>query len=201
MFKRIVLLCSFCFVFACFISPNQVPAQDDTTSLQMEYMRLAQPGPAHQNLAKLEGKWAQVVKLWPEPGAEAMVFEGTATNVMILGGRFLKSEAVSGAGEMRTESLSILGYDNRYGEYTIVGFDTWGTYFVTAQGPMLEDGRTVVMSGSDTDPVMGFDQEYDMVMKFEGVDKFTTEIIFRNPELTGGEDSFKMVEIVNTRIK
>jgi hypothetical protein len=66
---------------------------------------------------------------------------------------------------------------------------------------MQEDGETAVMHGTDFDPLMNFEQEYDMVLRFVDQDTFTTEVIFYNPEMTGGEEQFKMLEVVNTRVK
>ena len=177
------------------------PSPEDPKYMEAYFQKVAEPGTEHANLASLVGSWTQKIILWPEPGAEPLVFEGTAENVMILGGRFLHSTSISGEGKMHTESLTIYGYDNRNSEFTMIGFDTWGTYFVTAQGPKQEDSKTVVMHGTDFDPLMNFEQEYDMTLKFIDQDTYISEVIFYNPEMTGGEKQFKMVEVVNTRVK
>jgi len=173
----------------------------DQGAMEDHYQRLAAPRAEHQKLAMLEGNWGQEVRLWPAPGAEPLIARGTSRNTMILGGRFLKSESISGEGEMYTESLTIYGFDNRHGVYTLVGYDTWGTYYVTASGPVSADSNVIIMTGSEADPIMGFDQEYKMVMRFEGQDRYITQLIFTNPEMTGGAAEFKMVEIINVRQK
>jgi hypothetical protein len=180
---------------------QEQPTAEEQAEMEAYFQKVAEPGSEHEMLASLKGTWTQKITLWPAPGVEPMVFEGTAENKMILGGRFLESRSESGEGEMFTQSLTLYGYDNRYAEFTIVGFDTWGTYFVTAQGPMQEDGETVVMHGTDFDPLMNFEQEYDMVLKFVDEDTYKSEVIFYNEEMTGGEERFKMLEVVNTRVK
>ncbi len=174
-------------------------AQDDPAAdqaaLMETYMKLAQPGPEHEMLSKMAGKWNLTVTIWPAPGADSMVFSGTGENEMILGGRFLQMTSVSGEGEMETHTLHIIGFDRRYNEYNLAGFDDHGTYFVTAKGSQDEKTGKIVMSGEDADPIFGFTQVYDCVLTIDGSDKMTMEWIFKNPELTGGADQFKMVEV------
>ena len=202
--KTMPIILSFfgvCLLFLGSVTAQDQPTAEEQENMEAYFQKVAEPGPEHQKLASLEGTWSQKITLWPAPDADPMIFEGTTENKMILGGRFLQCNSESGEGDMHTKSLTIYGYDNRYAEYTTVGFDTWGTYFVTAQGPIQEDGKTVVMHGTDFDPLMDFEQEYDMVLRFVDQDTFTTEVIFYNPEMTGGEEQFKMLEVVNTRVK
>jgi hypothetical protein len=183
---------------------GNAPAQDNSpfdAAMQAEYMKLAQPGPEHEMLAKLAGTWNMTVTVWPAPGADPMKFGGTGHNEMILGGRFLQMTSVSGEGEMMTETLHLIGFDRRHNEFISAGFDTWGTYFVTARGPQDEKTGRIVMSGEDFDPVAGFTQVYDYIIMIEGEDKITFAVVFKNPELTGGADEFKMVEIAYERAR
>jgi hypothetical protein len=46
---------------------------------------------------------------------------------------------------------------------------------------------------------MHFVQKYDVVLTFFDKNQFRSELIFKNPELTGGADQFKMVEVIYTR--
>lgn len=191
-------------IMALFMAWSTVVADNNSAydpAMQAEYMKLAQPGPEHQMLAKLAGKWNMTVTLWPAPGADPMVFSGTGQNEMILGGRFLQMSSLSGEGEMMTETLHLIGFDRRHNEFISAGFDTWGTYFVTARGPQDKETGRIVMSGTDVDPVAGFTQVYDYIMTVEGENKMTFAVVFKNPELTLGADEFKMVEIVYIRAK
>ncbi|MBD3256920.1 DUF1579 domain-containing protein [candidate division GN15 bacterium] len=179
-------------------------AQDEGASqqeMQAKMMELAQPGPEHELLEKLTGKWNMTVKMYMAPGQEPMVFNGSSEAETILGGRFLQSKWVSGEGPMETRGVSIMGYDRRHEEYTALGLDTWGTYFVTAQGPMDEETNTITMAGTDEDPVFNMLQEYEFVMTLVDDDTFTWDVIFYNPEMTQGQDSFKMVEITYERAR
>ena len=62
------------------------------------------------------------------------MLEGEAENRTLLGGRFLQS-SLEAHGAFPLETLWTLGFDRRWGEYTVLGMDTMGTYMVAAAGP------------------------------------------------------------------
>ncbi|MCH7760984.1 DUF1579 family protein, partial [candidate division TA06 bacterium] len=149
-------------------------------------------------LESLVGDWEIEFKLWPEPGQDPMILKGIATNAMILGGRFLQSSSTFGEGDMKTETLYILGFDRRHKKFTSIGFDTWGTYSVSAAGTYDEKTKTITMYGEDEDPVMKVTQKFDMILRFVSKDKHIWEVVFkdfRTPE----EKEFKSVEVTFTR--
>lgn len=189
-----------------------VPAQDSTDiapamadSLmkvrQAEMMRLSQPGPEHELLAKYEGTFDMEINYYMAPGQDPMAMSGVATNRMILDDRFLEMASEGDMGGFTMKALSILGFDRRHKVFTVTGFDNTGTYSVSAQGEYDEETRTITLSGADEDPVFGFVQEYDFVMELIDDDTFTWAVTFFNPEMTQGEDEFTMVEIRYTRKK
>lgn len=203
-FPVITLILLFFFIARPNLSAQEMPDSLDTQKQQQmmaEYMQLAQPGEEHQFLAKYAGNWNMEVKFWMTPGTEPMVSTGTGEATMILDGRFLWLETQTGERMAATESLWILGFDRRYKEFTAVGMDTFGTYYITAWGTMDKETNVMTLSGTDDDPIAGFTQVYDFVFRFENDDKFVIEMIFKNKEMTGGADSFKMGEITFTRQK
>jgi hypothetical protein len=159
---------------------------------------MTQPGPEHAVLSRLTGTWDQQVRVWPEPGAEPMSSTGVGTAEMILDGRFLEIHSVVEMFGMRGESVSILGFDRRHDKYTILGLDTFGTYWVTAAGP-ASDGKSIVMRGEDIDGVIGHKQEYEFRVRIDDADTWTMEIVFLDEMHTRGQGPFRMVEIVNRR--
>lgn len=162
------------------------------------YMELAKPGPEHKQLESLVGTWDQEIKFFMQPGKPPMTFKGTCQNRMILGGRFLVSEAKGGSGPMAFESMIIMGFDRRTGKFTTVGFDSEGTYYVAGAGPYDQSRKAIVMYGEDVDPVLGT-QKYDMVMTIVSPTKYTKEVVFKDPAHTHGLPEFKMVEITFTK--
>ncbi len=182
------------------MSLNFLFAQEWDQEKMNEMMELAKPGPEHKMLEKMVGTWDQTVKLWMSPGAEPAEMKGKAVNKMILGGRFLQSNISSGEGEMKMEGLNLMGYDRRHKHFTTVGFDTWGTYYVTAAGPYNEGSKSIVMYGEDEEPTMEMTQKYNIIVRFVDEDTFVSEIIFKDKR-TPDESEFKMVEVTNKRVK
>ena len=162
------------------------------------YMELAKPGPEHKQLESLVGTWDEEIKFWMEPGKPPMTFKGTCQNHMILGGRFLMSEAKGGTGMMAFESMIIMGFDRRTKKFTTADFDSEGTYYVAAAGPYDESRKAIVMYGEDVDPALGT-QKYDKVIRIVSPTKYITEVVFKDPAHTHGLPEFKMVEITHTK--
>ena len=182
----------------------QVQLPEDMTAeqladIQRRIAEAAQPGDEHALLATLAGEWHQVLKLRPAPGADVMTMEGTATSEMILGGRFLKTESSLHLPGVEGGSLSFLGFDRRSGEFTTIGMDTEGTYWVTAKGTVGERDEFITMSGEDYDPIFGHLQEYDFKIRFVDADTYITEIWFKDRLHTRDGPPFMMIEITSTR--
>lgn len=66
-------------------SAQQKPTEDEK-SKAAAYYELAKPGPEHQQIAALAGKWDVQVKYWMAPGQQPMTFKGKCENRMILRG-------------------------------------------------------------------------------------------------------------------
>lgn len=169
-----------------------------------ELENLARPGPEHERLQGLEGTWELTARWWMGPDAEPVEVTGTGTNRMILDGRFLEMHSeLSGNPYFRDEdgtptpmeSRVVYGFDRRSDEYTLVGFDTLGTYYVTAAGTWDRGRNTITLHGEDEDPALGVKQKYDMHLRFEAEDRVVWDIVVETPE----GDEHKVMEVVSTR--
>ncbi|MGH9759555.1 MAG: hypothetical protein ACREDR_33530, partial [Blastocatellia bacterium] len=56
----------------------------------------------------------------------------------------------------------------------------------------------MTLSGEDTYPGLGT-EKYDFIVRIFGPDKYSVEVVFKNPEMTNGQKEFKAVEITYTR--
>jgi hypothetical protein len=180
---------------------QEMPDSAQKAEIMAEYQELAAPGEEHRVLYELAGVWNQAIKYWPESGAEPLVSTGTSVNKSILGGRFLQCNAVSGEGELTMQSLIILGYDRRHQCYTSVGFDTRGTYYMTAAGHYDDSTKTMTLYGEDDDPISGVIQQYDIIIKMPDKDTYSSEVISKNPPYTISGEPFKVMEIISHRAK
>lgn len=178
---------------------QRTPSAEEIARMQAEMMAAMRPGPEHERLAALVGRWEQEVRIWSERGAQPVVARGEVVNRMILGGRFLVMEGSAGEGEMRTEAMTILGFDRRNGWYTAAGYDTWGTYHVAAHGGWDEARGAVVMHGTDSVPSMNHTQTWDFVLRVLDADTYTWEVIFTDPVHAPDGEPFRMVEITFRR--
>jgi len=177
---------------------QESPDQAAIAAMMARSLELGQPGPEHARFEQMVGTWDMEMTMWPQPGAEAVVVNGVVEAELILGGRYLVQTTVIPDGFFAGESISILGFDRRSEEYTLIGLDTIGTYWVSAQGPSTSENEAV-LSGEDFDPIFGGTQEYDFVLRWEEDGTFVSQIIFKDAWHTRGGEPFKMVETVAHR--
>lgn len=157
----------------------QEPMKPPTPEEMQAMMAMMGPGPEHKDFEPLAGTWDMDITF--NMGGPPMKVSGRAVNTLILGGRFLKSEKKGHAPAMGMdiEFLSIYGFDRRTNEYTVVGYDTMGTYYVTAAGTRAPGAREVVMQGEIEEH--GGVKQYDMVLRWVDADTYVGEIIFKFP--------------------
>ncbi len=183
------------------LSAQETPDSPTQEEFMARAMDLATPGLEHKMLEKLCGVWDFEVTMWETPGSEAVVYPGKSEMKMVLGGRFLYGEFATEAGELSGEGIYIMGFDRYHEEFTYVGFDSWGTYFLTAGGTYDSVTNSITMYGEDDDPVMEVTQEYEFVVTFVSDDSWRFEVIYYDEAHTMGADEFKMVEVNYTRAK
>ena len=65
----------------------------------------------------------------------------------------------------KIEVLNIIGFDRRFKKFIIHGFDTMGTYSVSAEGQYDAESKIVTFQGSNFEPA--FNKELKYQMKFD----------------------------------
>lgn len=123
---------------------------------------------------------------------------GTARAEWILGKRFVKVETKAGEAaekELALESLSIYGYDTRTKKYTVVAFDTLGTYWVSAEGDFDKATNELRLAGSVLEG--GEKLRFRWIVKLNERGNTTSVMINAG---TGGEQNWtKASELVQAR--
>ena len=175
------------FALVLLMAATAVTAQDTTkksaTDAMMEmYVELAKPVDSHARLSALAGRWNMTTRLWFDPKDEPRVATGTATGKMILGGRFLQLDATVKGGGIDSDSLTILGFDRRTSDYTMIGLDTLGTYYITAAGKHDDGKKTMTLSGSYAQPPTGQEQKYRFALKQVSADEHVWDLFFAMPD-------------------
>lgn len=160
-----------------------------------EAMKMAAPGPQHQLLNNMAGKYTQKVKINMPTDKSVMESDGTATIESILGGRFVQINSQSTMMGITIKTMTILGFDKRKDKYTLFSIDEMGTYSVTGEGDYNEKTKKLTLSGTEYDPKYNYKQDYKFIFDFSNDKARKMNIVFINPD--GSENN--IVEIISTK--
>ena len=136
-----------------------IDAAQQAAMAEME--KLGAPGPAHERLKAMEGRWKAVQKAWMAPG-EPTVSEAISENKMVLGGRFLEQRYKGTFAGKPYEGYGLTGYDNKKGAYTAMWIDSWTTSTMMSEGAMDPAGGDLTLKATADGPD-GKPTEYRMV--------------------------------------
>lgn len=168
----------------------------DINNKEPEWMKYTKPGEGHKIFKPLEGKWKHTMKWWAKPGDKAEEHTGTNTNKLILGGRFLQSEAKGKAMGQPFNGLGITGYDTLKEQYQSVWLDNMGTAMVLSTGTYDAATKTLKEEGSFSDAMTGEkNKTYRAEWSFAEKNKYTYAMFTKDTE---GKE-FKSLEIIYTK--
>jgi len=139
---------------------------EDMSESQKAWEEFMAPGPYHEMMAKSVGDWKTVTKFWQDPAGEPQIIEGTAKTESLLGGRYFKTTHNGEMMGMPFEGFSIDGYDNAKKEFFSVWVDNMGTSYMLSKGDYDENSKTLIMTGSTYDPMVGAEIDYKEVIKY-----------------------------------
>jgi hypothetical protein len=114
---------------------------------KLGYETRSAPGEGQKFLEKFVGEWDVVKSFYPR-GGKPIRAEGTCTQTMVHGGRFLRSEFVFGTGDARATGTGLIGYEPRTGLFTSVWTDSRATRMSFRQGKEKFDGKQIVLYSS-----------------------------------------------------
>lgn len=152
----------------------------------------------HNLLDRLVGQSKTESRMYFEAGAGAtpLTSRGTTSAEWILGKRFVSVTTRVGHGspekELESESLAIYGFDTRTRKYTVVAFDTLGTYWVSAEGDYAKDAGELRLAGTVVEGGETMKFKWNVRLAEKG---FTTTIEMR----IAGDQWMKVAEVVSTK--
>jgi hypothetical protein len=173
------------------------PKQMSPAEQQMmeKYVKAATPGPEHQKLAKLAGKWKLQVTAWMAPGAPPQKSDGTAEFTSVLGGRYLQQEVKGSMAGEPFEGRGIEGYDNvtneRFGTWT----DSMSTGLLVVRGKCAAEAKKCTFKGTMPDALAGKLVPMTETITYTDDDHFSFEMHGPGP----GGKNYKMIEIAYSR--
>ncbi len=178
-------------------SKDETPTVKDSAAMMQAWGNYMTPGQMHSMLAKSDGVWTADVTMWMSPDAPPQKSTATATNKMILGGRYQESTVKGDFNGMPFEGRSTVAYDNSKKVFVNTWVDNMGTGIMTMEGTYDSTTHTINFSGKCTDPTTG--KDCTMRQVFTQVDDNTQheEMYATYP---GGKE-YKSMEITYKRKK
>jgi hypothetical protein len=157
------------------------------------WMRYANPDKEHEFLEKMAGTWSAKVKMWMGPNEPPQESTGTATNELVLGGRFLYSrfDGTTPWGEF--QGLAVDGFNRIDNKYQGIWLDSMGTIMMIFEGEATDNVRTMICH--HTNPMTG------KSTTMRGVTTLVDENTHRYESWAEGPDGkeFKNMEIIYER--
>lgn len=173
---------------------KKAPSSEEQAMMD-KYMKAATPGPEHQRLAKMAGKWKMEVTAWMKPDSPPQKSEGTAEYRPVLGGRFLEQEVHGTMGDQPFEGRGLEGFDNVTKLYVGTWVDNMSTAPMVMKGKCAADGKKCTMKGKVADAIAGKEVPVTTVMIVKDDNNFTWQMMGPGPD----GKPFKTLEIVYTR--
>jgi hypothetical protein len=177
--------------------PGQEGHEDMTPEIKAmheAYMKAGTPGPEHERLAKMAGKWKADVQFWHGPG-EPETSLGVAEFKPILGGRYMEEIFNGEADGQPFEGRGISGYDNIKKKYIGLWMDSMSTSVLMTEGEWNDAEKAVVSHADSVDP-LGNKWHIRSVAREEGDNKQVYEMY-----KTGADGKeFKNLQVTYTRM-
>ncbi len=170
------------------------PAMDERAVME-KYMKAALPGPEHEKMAKMAGKWKLAVTMWMAPGAPPQKSDATAEFKPILGGRYLQQEVRGNMNGQPFEGMGVEGYDNVTKERFGTWVDSMSTGAMVMKGKCAAGAKKCTLKGKVSDAIAGKEVPVSETVTVNDDNSFTFEMQGPGPD----GKMFKTVEILYTR--
>ncbi len=167
----------------------------DEKAIMEKYMKAATPGPEHEKMGKMAGKWKLAVTMWMAPGGPPQKSEGTAEFKPILGGRYLQQEVRGDMNGQPFQGMGVEGYDNVTKERFGTWVDSMSTGPMVMKGKCAADAKKCTLKGKVSDAIAGKEVPVSETVTVNDDNSFTFEMQGPGPD----GKMFKTVEILYTR--
>ena len=134
--------------------------------------------------------------MWMAPGEQPMTSTATATNTMIMGGRYQQSMNKGDMMGMPFEGMGLLGYDNATKVFNYTWIDNMGTGTMTMKGNWDDATKSVNFTGTMVDPMSGKEVQVKQIFTITDDDHQMVQMFTPGPD---GKE-FKSMEIKFTRM-
>lgn len=170
----------------------------DSATGEKNWQAYMTPGEPHAMLAKANGEWVGDMTMWMADGAPPMKSTTSATNKMVMDGRYQMSTFTGDFMGMPFNGMGTVAYDNAKKVFISTWIDNMGTGLMSMEGPWDEATKTINFKGRMICPANG--QECDVRETFQIVDDNTQLMTMYGPDQKTGKE-YKNMEIKFTRKK
>jgi hypothetical protein len=178
------------------------PGQDPGAMQEMEQKwaeamaKYCTPAEEHELLAKREGQWDVVVRVWMLPDAPPEESKGFSTFRMIMDGRYLFQEFQGDFEGTPFEGGGLSGFDRMKNKYVAMWVDNMSTAIMTMEGKAVGE-NAIELVGEMPEPILGKYIKTRSVERMPDDDTIVMEMHQPGPD---GKE-FKSLEITYTRVK
>ena len=173
------------------------PDQAMMTKMMEEFTKLGTPGPQHEKLKTLVGKFDADLTMQMMPSMPEEKSKGVEVNKSLWDGRYLES---SYKGEFQGKPFQghgLLAYDNAKQKYVNLWIDSMSTMVMIAEGTADESGKVITTKCESTCPITHKPMVMRSVLTIEDADHHT----FESYSSLDGSPEHKCMTIKYTRAK
>lgn len=174
------------------------PIPKDADGGMARWMATMKPGPAHERLGELIGKYDTTMRMQMAPGMPPMESKGEAEFLWFAEGKWLQENWSIPMLGRPSKGMTVLGYDNFKERYVSSRFDSLQTTINGGFGHFDKSGDNLILWGTIDEPMTPEqDKQVKYVYRGFGQDKFVLEV----HDMMIGETDTKVLEIEYRRRK
>ena len=171
------------------IAEEEAPSEAD---MMAKMMKEGMPGPHHKHIKAMEGEWTTKGVFQMSSGP--MESNGTSSNKMVNGGRFLECTYNADFMGAPFGGKAVIGHNNPKKQFEMIWYDTMSSGIDVKKGTCSDDGKTMTFKGHWDGPMGKLPVR--MVFTITGADSY----MMQNFTTMQGQE-IKDMEIVYTRKK
>ncbi|MBL8963355.1 MAG: DUF1579 family protein [Phycisphaerae bacterium] len=154
----------------------------DKATLRTLIERAGSPVEEHRALSPMVGAFDGVTTLRSGPGASPITTRSIVSSSWMMEGRFVRMIGTPALDEeLPIESMHVLGFDRRAGQYFCWSIDSTDTYGLVSRGTVDEADGAIVLHGR-SESTGGTPEPFRQTILIESADRFTMRVWLRSSE-------------------
>lgn len=198
-FVRIVatVICMLCVGVGCGTQKATIKTAPPMAAQEADnFAQSGDPGPEHQRLQPLVGRWSAKSKFWYGDKEKPELSTATVERKWILGRRFIQENYEDHSEKIPFTGLGLLGYDKSAQRYISTWADTMSTSLSVSTGTADAKGKLIRFTSEQKDPETGEEKNYRSELVIINKDKNVLKMF----EVGVGGKETEVLEIEYTRM-